>query len=69
MSEQIKIIRLPVVSEMTGLPRATIYDHMAKGTFPKQVKIGPRAAGWVSADVEAWIQSRIAESRLRMRVA
>ncbi|MBF6025405.1 AlpA family transcriptional regulator [Lysobacter niastensis] len=64
-----KIIRLPVVSEMTGLPRATIYDHMAKGTFPKQVKIGPRAAGWVSADVEAWIQSRIAESRLRMRVA
>ncbi|MDG2518084.1 helix-turn-helix transcriptional regulator [Lysobacter soli] len=68
MSEQTKIIRLPTVSEMTGLPRATIYDHIAKGTFPRQVKIGPRAAGWIAADVEAWIQSRIAESRVGVHV-
>ncbi|MBF6024850.1 AlpA family transcriptional regulator [Lysobacter niastensis] len=55
-----KIIRLPAVSEMTGLPRATIYDHMAKGTFPKQLKIGPRAAGWVFTEVQAWVNERIA---------
>jgi prophage regulatory protein len=60
VSDQIKIIRLPAVSEMTGLPRATIYDHMAKGTFPKQLKIGPRAAGWIAAEVQAWIDERIA---------
>ena len=60
MSEQTKIIRLPAVSEMTGLPRATIYDHMAKGTFPKQLKIGPRAAGWIAAEVHRWVEDRVA---------
>jgi prophage regulatory protein len=51
------IWRRPKVSEETGLPRSTIYDKMAKGEFPKQFKLGPRAVGWRSTDILAWLAS------------
>jgi hypothetical protein len=31
---------------------------MAKGEFPKSVKLTAKAVGWRSVDVEAWIASR-----------
>jgi prophage regulatory protein len=45
---------------LSGLPRATIYDHIAKGTFPKPVKIGERNSGWIEAEILAWQAERIA---------
>jgi len=64
-----RIIRGPQVQTCTGLGRSTIYDKLDPEsssfdpTFPKQVSIGLRAVGWVEAEIEAWIQRRIAESR------
>jgi len=58
-----RILRLPEVTARTGLSRATIYALMRQGRFPRQVRIGARAVGWIEAEVEAWIQERIANSR------
>ncbi|MYC89167.1 MAG: AlpA family transcriptional regulator [Gemmatimonadales bacterium] len=58
-----RLLRLPEVMARTGLSRATIYALMAEGRFPRQVRIGARAVGWVEAEIEAWIQERIAQSR------
>ena len=58
-----RFLRLPEVMARTGLSRATIYARMAEGRFPRQVRIGARAVGWIEAEVEAWIQERIARSR------
>ncbi len=53
------IIRLPEVKKQTGLSRSTIYDFIAKGQFPRQVELGVHAVGWVEADIQGWIASRI----------
>lgn len=54
-----KILKLPEVMNKTGLSRSTIYDLMAKRLFPKSVKLGERAVGWLEAEVDGWIESKI----------
>lgn len=56
-----KLIRLEQVSDKTGLGRSSVYKYMALGTFPKPVPLGDRAVGWVSDEVDAWVQARINE--------
>jgi prophage regulatory protein len=54
-------LRRPAVEEMTGLNRSSIYEYMAKGTFPKPIRLGPRAVGWLEPEIIAWQKQRIAE--------
>ncbi|MEH6445760.1 MAG: AlpA family transcriptional regulator [Oceanospirillaceae bacterium] len=58
-----KIIRLPEVKVRTGLSTSTIYLHMSKGLFPKAISLGERAVGWLEADIEQWLDKRIAASK------
>lgn len=53
------ILRLPTVKERTGLSRSTIYLLISKGSFPKQIKLGERAVGWLDEDVNKWINQQI----------
>ena len=59
----LKILRLPQVCEVTGLCRSMIYQLEADLRFPKRVKIGIRAVGWLDREVHAWLVLRIAQSR------
>ena len=52
------IQRRPAVEARTGLSRANIYALMAKGDFPRPVRLGARAVGWHSQEVDEWITSR-----------
>ena len=54
-----KFIRLDQVKSMTGLSKSTIYDWMGKGTFPKQISLGPRVVAWSEQAVKTWIQTQI----------
>ena len=56
-----KMLRRPIVEDMTGLGRSTIYDLMAKGQFPRPVKLTGRAVAWPESEVAAWLESRKAE--------
>jgi prophage regulatory protein len=56
-----KILRRGEVEQATGLPRATIYDKIAKGTFPRPIKLGKRSVGWLEAEISAWQKARIAD--------
>ena len=58
---KVKLMRLPEVSDTTGLGRSAIYERIAEGTFPKQVPLGGRAVAWVSDEIYAWIAARIEE--------
>ena len=40
---------------------STLYEWMAAGSFPKPIKIGPRAVAWVLSELEAFERQRIAE--------
>lgn len=58
-----RIIRKPAVKSKTGLPSSTLYDKIQRGEFPKQIKLGPRASGWIEEEVDQWIEEQIAASR------
>ncbi len=60
-----RILRRPDVTSITGLSRSTIYALMEKGAFPKQVKLGSRAVGWLESEIENWLRCRIDLSRDR----
>lgn len=55
----LRLIRMKQVMAMTGLARCTIYRDIARGAFPKPVKIGT-ASCWPAHEVEAFIAQRIA---------
>ena len=46
------ILRLPQVMARTGLSRSTIYLRISQGKFPKQVKLGGRAVGWLESKID-----------------
>ena len=46
------------VQSKTTLSRSSIYDLIAKGEFPKPVKISGRRVAWLESSVDAWIESR-----------
>jgi prophage regulatory protein len=59
----IKVLRLPEVMARIGLCRASLYLYINKGSFPKQISIGPRAVGWLEHEIDAWLTARIQTRR------
>jgi predicted DNA-binding transcriptional regulator AlpA len=53
--------RLPKVLAVTGLKQSQLLDAVARGIFPKPVKIleGGRANAWPSTEIIAHIEARI----------
>jgi prophage regulatory protein len=52
-----RILRLNAVLDRTGLSRSTLYRKMQAGTFPRNVRISTRCAGWRESAVEAWMRN------------
>lgn len=52
-----RILRRTEVLHLTGLSKTVLYDRIAKGTFPKPVKISARAVGWWESSIIGWQQS------------
>ena len=52
------ILRLPALVARVGLSQATIYRMISSGEFPRSVRVGVRATGWRSDEIEEWLASR-----------
>lgn len=63
MQNTTRLLRRRQVEALTGLKRSTIYQRLAEGTFPKQIRLGPRSVGWLASEIDGWIAARVAESR------
>lgn len=76
MAEQLQkaltILRRKQVETRTGLPCSSIYARLRFNpkrpndydpTFPHPVSIGPKAVGWVEAEIDTWIAAQIQKSR------
>jgi prophage regulatory protein len=61
MAETIR--RLPAVKAQTGLSRSTIYDLIRANRFPRQIRVGPRAVGWLASEIDAYLAAQIERSR------
>jgi prophage regulatory protein len=58
-----RFMRLPEVLQTSGYSKSRLYVLIANGQFPSPVKLGDRAVGWISTEVEQWVASRISASR------
>jgi prophage regulatory protein len=56
-----RVLRLPEVEVMVGMRHSAIYEAIAAGTFPPPVELTASARGWIEAEVENWLDERIAE--------
>ena len=54
-----RILRLDEVEAESGFKRAHIYSLMKKGEFPQSLRLGVRAVGWDSTEIDLWITERL----------
>jgi prophage regulatory protein len=54
-----RILRRSEVEARTGFKRAHIYSLMKIGQFPKTKRLGVRAVGWDSVEIDQWIAERL----------
>ena len=58
-----RILRLTEVLQRTGFRKTKIYEMQADGTFPRSIKIGERAVGWIEKEVNDWVDYQIQAGR------
>ena len=58
------ILRIADVQERIGVSRGTIYTFINNGTFPQKIQLGARAVGFLSSDIDAWLDERIEASKV-----
>ena len=49
------------VQEKAGLSKTALYQKISEGTFPKPVRLGRKAVGWIESELDAWIADRVAQ--------
>jgi prophage regulatory protein len=55
---QSHILRINQVIKISGLSRASIYRLSQLNLFPKPIKIGIAAVGWIAVEIDQWISER-----------
>jgi prophage regulatory protein len=58
-----RVLRWPELKERIGLSRSHVHSLISRGTFPKQIKLGDRASGWLDSEISDWLEQRITESK------
>jgi prophage regulatory protein len=65
MSKPIKVLRIKDLIRKIGMARSTIYDRFNPksprydSTFPKPIKLGLSAVGWLEHEIDAWVENLI----------
>lgn len=54
-----RILRRADVEVRCGFKRAHLYKLIRDGKFPRPMRIGIRAVGWDSVDIERWIAEQL----------
>ena len=53
-----RFITIRQLGEMLGVSRATIHRFVAKGDFPKPLKISAGSVRWSLREIEGWLAAR-----------
>ena len=54
-----KILKVKQVAEEINISVAQVYKLVSLGRFPKPIKLGERGSGWLTTEIDAWLQSRV----------
>ena len=50
-----RLLTIKQITAEIGISRSTIYRRMREGTFPKPIRIGPRATRWPESAIKVWL--------------
>ena len=53
-----RILRMNELRRLTCLSKATIYRLLKSGAFPRPIRLGVRAVGWRTEEIDDWLASR-----------
>ncbi len=56
-----RVIRKPELIAKIGLSDASIWRRERQGKFPRRIKLGGQAVGWLSTEIETWLNERANE--------
>lgn len=59
--KSLKIYRMPDIFSTTGLKSSTIYKLVRNKEFPPPIKLTSRSSGWLSHDIDRWLESRLTD--------
>jgi prophage regulatory protein len=51
-----RILRMSLLQQKVGLCKASIYNRINAGTFPKSISLGGKSVGWLESDIDQWIE-------------
>ncbi len=54
-----RILKVKQVAEEINVSVPQVYKLASKGTFPKPIKLGERGSGWLTSEIDDWLQSRV----------
>ncbi len=57
--EELQFYRVSELTKILSVSRASIYNWLKKGTFPKPIKISDSVTVWRKSDIEDWVSSRV----------
>ncbi len=52
---EFQILRTKQVLALLGIGRTTLWRWTRQGTFPKPIRMGPRAVGWRASELQNWL--------------
>ena len=55
------LLKIKDVCALVALSESAIYAAIKNGTFPKPVRLSVQSVGWVSSEIQQWINERIEE--------
>ena len=58
-----RLLRLRQVLDIVGLSKSAVYARIREGSFPKSISLGGTSVAWIEAEVNDWVNARIAVSR------
>jgi predicted DNA-binding transcriptional regulator AlpA len=62
MHPQARVLRTPEAAKYLGLAVSTLEKFRLTGEGPKFVRIGVRAVGYLTDDLEEWLRKRVRSS-------
>jgi prophage regulatory protein len=54
------VLALPQVMARVSLRRSAIYRAVRQKSFPAPVRLGARRVGWILAEIDRWVDTKIA---------
>ena len=54
-----RILKAKQVAEEINVSVPQVYKLVSLGRFPKPIKLGERGSGWLTSEIDDWLQSRV----------